>query len=180
MSEGSLGTALRSATTTISVDGREQSGRTSFLAAWRLIGFILWDAEGTIERTTTATVRGHSVRIVDTVTNGRVWVRVTIGPPLGDKRVKCAVLTLEATDDGHAFRRTADTKIRIACAAHIDLPGDRCRLVRRIASRVAEKEAGPELSSRVNGLADAGRRAVLAGRAAMPEIVTRFVEEVCR
>jgi len=165
--------------TSLTIDGQPVARLGILASLRRLAGFVLWDEAGTIERTTTATVRGHSVRVVDTVTNGRVRVRVVIGPPLGDPRVRCAVLTLEAKDDGHAFRRNTETRISLQCSAIIDLPGDRCRLVRRIAVRVAEREAGPELSERVQTLADTGRRAVLAGRSGLPEIVARFIKEAC-
>ncbi len=162
----------------LSIDG-QPIARLGILASLRrLVSFVLWDRAGAIERTTTATVRGRSVRIVDTITNGRVWVRVVIGPPLGDKRVKCAVLDLEVEDDGRAFRRTAETRIRLACSAHIALPGDRCSLVRRIAVRAAEREAGPELSGRIQRLEDSGRMAVKRGRAAIPAIVAEFIHTV--
>jgi hypothetical protein len=165
--------------TTLRIDGQPVARLGILPSLRRIAGFVLWDEAGRIERTTTATVRGHSVRVVDTVTNGRVRVRVVIGPPLGDKRVKCAVLTLEVADDGHAFRRVvAETRIWLSCSAHIDLPGDRCRLVRRIAVRAAEREAGPELSKRVGRLKDAGRAAVQRGRAQIPEIVTNFIYTV--
>lgn len=159
----------------LSIDGRPVARLGILPSLRRLAGFVLWDQAGRIERTTTATVRGRSVRITDAVTNGRVRVRVVIGPPLGDKRVKCAVLDLEVADDGRAFRRTAETRIRIACSAHIELPGDRCRLVRRIASRAAEREAGPELCGRIQRLEDSGRLAVKRGRAAIPAIVEEFI-----
>jgi hypothetical protein len=166
--------------TSLTIDGQPVARLGILASLRRLAGFVLWDEAGTIERTTTATVRGHSVRVVDTVTNGRVRVRVVIGPPLGDKRVKYAVLTLEAKDDGHAFRRTAETWIWLACSAHIALPGDRCRLVRRIAVRAAERDAGPELSGRIRRLEAAGREAVKRGRAAIPAIVTEFIHTVTR
>jgi hypothetical protein len=91
-----------------------------------------------------------------------------------------------------------ETTIRIACLADIDLPGDRCRLVRRLAQRIAEREAGPELADRVRRLGElggravhagrsrissvsaAGRNAVLSGRGKLSEIVGKFIEEVCR
>lgn len=180
---GSVDTALR-------IDGRPAPGIGGVAsAAWRLVGFVVWNADGTIERRTRATVRGHSVTIDDHVENGRVWVRVVIGPPLGDRRVRCAVLELEATES-ECWATTADrirvpslrgrTRIQLSCAAQIDLPGDRCRLVRRVATRIAEREAGPELTGRVRTLELAGRAAVQQGEDAMPEIVARFIDIVTR
>lgn len=184
---GSVDTALR-------IDGRPAPGIGGMArAAWRLVGFLVWDGKGEIERRTVASVNGHVVNIHDTVENGRVWVRVTVGPPLGDPRVRCAILELEATEDvgitlgGTSMfvfrdRRWWDsrTRIQVTCAAVIDLPGDRCRLVRRIATRIAEREAGPELSGRVRDLESAGREAVQRGDDAMPKIVARFIEEICK
>jgi len=164
--------------TELRVDGKVSRLPVSLQAVRKLAGFAIKDAPGSVERTTTATVRGRSVRVVDAVANGRVRVRVVIGPPLGDPRVRCAVLTLEAKDDGHAFRRNTETRISLQCSAIIDLPGDRCRLVRRIAVRAAEREAGPELSGRIQTLADTGRRAILSGRSGLPEIVARFIHAV--
>jgi hypothetical protein len=183
---------------TLSIDGRPAPGIGGVAsAAWRLVGFVVWNADGTIERRTRATVRGHSVTIDDHVENGRVWVRVVIGPPLGDPRVRCAILELTAdersdmagwnrgpfggagvTASSSALRNRA--RIQLSCSAQIDLPGDRCRLVRRIATRIAEREAGPELSGRVRDLESSGRAAVQRGEDAMPEIVARFIDEVCR
>jgi hypothetical protein len=183
--------------TALHIDGSPAPGiRGVARAAWRLGAFVVWNADGTIERRTRATVRGHSVTIDDRVENGRVWVRVVIGPPLGDPRVRCAILELTAdersdmagwnrgpfggagvTASSSALRNRA--RIQLSCSAQIDLPGDRCRLVRRIATRIAEREAGPELTGRVLGLADAGRLAVLAGRSEMTEIVSRYIERMC-
>ena len=78
-------------TTRLWVDGVEQPGRTSALAAWRLAllhrppwtsgagagpdpeTLERWfPAGGSIERTTTLSVRGHVVNIHDTVRNGMV------------------------------------------------------------------------------------------------------------
>lgn len=185
--------------TTLRVDGVEQPGRTSFLAAWRLAGFLLWDADGRIERVTDLQFRGRQVRIVDAVSDGRVRVRVTIGPPLGDPRVRYAVLELEATDDEREDladlhgRPLGGTCIRISCSAVIDLPCDRRR--ERVHARrqrwgcdgptlsegIAADEAGPELSGRVGGLAEAGRLAVLDGRGRLTDsVVAEFLERVCR
>lgn len=167
--------------TSLAIDGDPASGpRGMARAGWRLLGFILWDADGRIERTTTATVRGHAVRISDRIENGRVWLRVVVGPPLGDRRVQYAVLTLEAREHGPTLADrncTNRTRINLSCSAAIDLPGDRCRLVRRIAVRAAEREAGPELSGRCAAIRNAGQRAVLRGRAAMIEA---FLERTCR
>lgn len=179
------------ASTRLAVDGREQPGRTSVLAAWRLIGFLVWDADGSVERCTTAIVRGHPVRIRDAVSNGRVAVEVVVGPPLGDPRVRCAVLTLTAVEVGNANSERscgrglawlgAGTRIQLSCSAIIDLPGDRCRLVRRLATRIADRDAGPELRSRVDGLAVAGREEVLAGRGRLTDsVIVRFINEVCK
>lgn len=129
--------------TELSVDGVTQSGPTSPQAVWRLLGFVLWDGGGTIERTTTATVNRHYVVIRDRVENGRVWVQVVVGPPLGDPRVRCAVLELETQESGvrsfgSVLERIAaslglvrsdntnarQTRIRLFCSAIIDLPFD--------------------------------------------------------
>jgi hypothetical protein len=175
--------------TSLRVDGREQRGPTSAIAAWRLIGFVLWDGTGSIERTTTATVLGHRVLISDRIENGRVRVCVTIGPPLGDPRVEAAVLTLEATEDATTTILdgwagwgvgNSGTRIRLLCSADLDLPGDRCRLVRRIAVRIAERDGGAELADRVRGLERVGRGAVLAGRTEINAIVGEFIRRVCR
>lgn len=192
-SDSSLHAAIRTAgdvRTTLTIDERPAPGIGGVAsAAWRLVGFVVWNADGTIERRTRATVRGHSVTIDDHVENGRVWVRVVIGPPLGDRRVRCAVLELEATES-ECWATTADrirvpslrgrTRIQLSCAAQIDLPGDRCRLIRRVATRIAEREAGPELTGRVRTLELAGRAAVQQGEDAMPEIVARFIDIVTR
>jgi hypothetical protein len=162
----------------LSIDGTPVARIGILPSLRRLAGFVFWDQSGQIQRTTTATVRGRSVRITDSVTNGRVRVRVVIGPPLGDPRVRCAVLELEATDDGRAFRRTAETRIWLACSVHLAIPGDRCRLVRRIAVRAAEREAGSKLSGRIQRLEDSGRMAVERGRAAIPTIVAEFIHTV--
>lgn len=174
-------------TTALTVDGQEQRGPTSFLAAWRLLGFILWDADGSISRTTTATIRGHAVRITDVVSNGRVVATCVIGPPLGDPRVRQAVLELEATEDDTLRRdgsveslATRATVIRLDCSAKIRLPGDRCGLVRRISVRIAERDGGAELSDRVRGLERAGRRAALAGRAEIDAVIDEFIRRCCR
>jgi hypothetical protein len=167
--------------TRLAVDGQQQPGRTSFLAAWRLLGFILWDAPGSVERVTTGAYRGHAVRIIDGASNGRVWVRVSVGPPLGDPRVKRARLTLEATDglaDLHWRSLGAvggGTRIRLSCSADLDIPN--CRIIRRI----AERQAGPELSGRVTRLRSAGERAARAGRERLTDsVVAEFLREVCR
>lgn len=184
--------------TTLSIDGQPAPGLGGMArAAWRLGAFVFWNADGTIERRTRATVRGHSVTIDDRVENGRVWVRVVIGPPLGDPRVRCAILELTAdersdmagwnrgpfggagvTASSSALRNRA--RIQLSCSAQIDPPGDRCRLVRHIATRIAEREAGPELSGRVRDLESAGREAVQRGDDAIPKIVARFIEEICK
>lgn len=171
--------------TSLTIDGQSVARLGILPSLRRLAGFVLWDQDGTIERVTTATVRGHAVRITDTVTNGRVWVRVTVGPPLGDPRVRCAVLDLSVVEDdehGALLARwlRADTTLRLSCSAVIDLPG-RCQIVRRIAERVAQREAGPELRSRVRELAEAGRLAVLDGRGRLTDsVVAEFLERVCR
>jgi len=196
--------------TTLRIDGQPAPGIGGVASAvWRLVCFVIWDEAGTIERVTNLEFRGRSVRIVDAVEDGRVWVRVTVGPPLGDPRVRCAVLELEANEHdkfictrSYAARRKGglpdwpamaawlrswglrvgeETVVRITCSAVIDLPGDRCGLIRRIAERVAKREAGPELTSRVRGLAEAGRLAVLAGRGRLTDsVVAEFLERVCR
>lgn len=174
---------LGSAATELWVDGKRQRSFTSFRAAYRLVGIILWDASGRIERVTTATVRNHAVTITDYVVNGKLVVTVVVGPPLGDPRVRYAVLRLEAQERGHVAnlhrRPLGGTDIGLSCSAVLDLPGDRCCLVRRFARRVAEREAGPELAGRVRTLEAAGREAVAAGRAELPEIVGRFIELMC-
>jgi hypothetical protein len=205
---GSLGSLVEAGEAEIEtrlwVDGRQQAGRTSFLAAWRLIGFVLWDADGTVERVTTLEYRGRRVRIVDGASDGRVWVRVTIGPPLGDPRVRQARLTLIAEENEHGnvgplgsrgtnvagLSAHGRTGIELACSAVLDLPADsrRERVHSRrqrwgcdspaLSERIANREAGPELSSRVNGLADTGRRAVLAGRGQIDAVVEKFIREV--
>ena len=208
-SDSSLHAAIRTADdvrTTFTIDGQPAPGiRGVARAVWRLVGFVVWNADGRIERITDLEYRGRSVRIVDAVEDGRVWVRVTVGPPLGDPRVRCAVLELEATDAGihiegiaqngttHTLgwpvaagladsgRRHSGATIRLTCSAVIDLPGDRCGLIRRIAERVAKREAGTELTSRVHGLAEAGRLAVLDGRGRLTDsVVAEFLERVCR
>lgn len=194
--------------TRLSVDGRPQSGRISVLAAWRLLGFIFWDAPGSVERTTEGSYRGNAVRIVDGASNGRFWVRCTVGPPLCDRRVKQATLTLEANEDVVQREHLADdvlqwlcsglalrsgTRIQLSCSAQIDLPCDARRErvhARRqrwgcdrpiLSERIASDEAGPILRERVDGLADAGRRAVVAGRQQLIDsVVAKFLEDVCR
>lgn len=157
--------------TSLIIDGTPETGIGGMArAAGRLISFIVWNADGTIERRTRATVRGHSVTIDDHVENGRVWVRVVIGPPLGDRRVRCAVLELKANEDDRH-----DTSIALSCSAVLDLPF-RCRFVRR----VAERSAGGPLREQCEELALAGRSAVNAGHDALAEIVRRFIAEVCR
>lgn len=174
--------------TTLWVDGRQQEYRTSAFAVWRLAGFILWDAEGSVERVTVGQYRGRSVRIVDGASNGRVWVRVTVGPPLGGRRVKQARLTLEASEyelsqlRGSDANRLLGTTVRLSCAIDIDAPG--CRLARRI----CERKAGPELSSRVETLAAKGRGLALAGRrdadaftiAGRERLIETFLKDTCR
>ena len=173
--------------TTLSIDGRPAPGIGGVASAvWRLVGFVVWDEAGRIERVTDLQFRGRSVRIVDAVEDGRVWVRVTVGPPLGDPRVRCAVLELSVVEDdehGALLARwlRADTTLRLSCSAVIDLPGDLCRLVRRLAQRIAERDGGPELRGRVDGLAAAGRNAVMAGRGRLVDsVVAEFLERVCR
>lgn len=185
-----LDSELSDLSSSLRIDGSPAPGIGGVASAvWRLVGFVVWNADGRIERVTNLEFRGRSVRIVDAVEDGRVWVRVTVGPPLGDPRVRYAVLELEANDvetgirDGWAGRLvgTAGSTIRLRCSAIIDLPGDRCGLIRRIAERVAKREAGPELSSRVIGLATAGRAAVLDGRGRLTDaVVAEFLETVCR
>lgn len=173
--------------TTLSIDGQPAPGIGGVAsAAWRLGAFVVWNADGRIERRTRATVRGHSVTIDDSVANGRIWMRVVIGPPLGDRRVRYAVLELEATENdgitlgGMALQLLRDrrwwdsrTRIQVTCSAVLDLPF-RCRFVRR----VAERNAGGPLRERCLQLADAGRSAVNAGHDAMPEIVEQFIDIV--
>jgi hypothetical protein len=188
--------------TTLRIDGQPAPGiRGVARAAWRLAGFVVWDEAGRIERVTTISVHGHVVHIYDRVSNGSVRVRVVVGPPLGDPLVRCAVLELEADDvetgirDGWAGRLvgTAGSTIRLRCSAIIDLPGDRRRdrvHTRRerwgcdrptLSERIADREAGPELSSRVIGLATAGRAAVLDGRGRLTDsVVAEFLERTCR
>jgi hypothetical protein len=185
--------------TQLSVDGKAQPGPSSVRAAFRLLGFLLWDAAGSVERITDLEYRGRRVRVVDGASDGRVWTRVTIGPPLGDQRVRAArlVLTAEENEDDRerlrmrgtehgntglaaAGRWLRGTTIRLSCSADLDLPGDRCGIIRRFAERAARERAGPELNSRINGLADTGRQAVLAGRSEIDAVVAKFIREVCR
>lgn len=177
---------MGSVDTTLCVDGLPTPGIGGMArAVWRLVGFVLWDEAGSIERITDLQFRGRSVRIVDSVFDGRVRVVVTVGPPLGDPSVRCAVLELKATENEqhrNSEQRldAAGTTITLRCSARIDLPGDRCRLVRRIAERVADREAGTELTSRVRGLAQSGRMAVLDGRGQIDSVIGEFLERVCR
>lgn len=185
-----LDSELSDLSSSLRIDGSPAPGIGGVASAgWRLLGFLLWDASGRIERITDLQFRGRSVRIVDAVSNGRVWVRVVVGPPLGDPRVRYAVLELSAVETNSAGRTklpivrawTNRTQIRLGCSATIDLPGDRCRIVRRLAQRIADREAGPELSSRVIGLATAGRAAVLDGRGRLTDsVVAEFLERTCK
>lgn len=181
-----LDSELSDLSSSLRIDGSPAPGIGGVASAvWRLVGFVVWNADGRIERVTDLQFRGRSVRIVDAVSNGRVWVRVVVGPPLGDPRVRFAVLQLEAVENAERFfpfeheRFSATTRIDVSCSAVIDLPG-RCRIVRRLAQRIADREAGPELS-RVIGLATAGRAAVLDGRGRLTDsVVAEFLETVCR
>ncbi len=160
---------------TLTIDGEQTSGIGGVARTiWRLVGFIFWDASGRIERVTLGKFGGRSVRIVDAFENGRVWVSVTVGPPLGDRRVRCAVLELEATEHAQTTRLGNSTSISVSCQAAIDLPFN-CRIVRRI----AERKAGPELSARVQTLRRAGEKAVRDGRQQISTIVRKFLEETC-
>lgn len=204
-----MGRSIVADETTLRIDGRPAPGIGGMVsAAWRLVGFVVWDEAGRIERRTRATVRGHSVTIDDRVENGRVWGRVTVGPPLGDPRVRYAMLEVAAdeTDQGQiSIRRaltdyaggsgaawTGHTRIRLVCSASIDLPADcrrafaHARLQRAgrdralLSERVSEREAGPELESRVGGIAEAGIAAVRDGRSEVSAAVRDFLERVCR
>jgi hypothetical protein len=164
-------------------------------AAWRLVGFLVWDADGRIERVTDFQFRGRSVRIVDAVSNGRVWVRVVVGPPLGDPRVRYAVLELEAVENGsvHVRGRHDGTTIVLSCSAVIDLPGDgrRERVHARrerwgcdrptLSERIAADEARPELDDRVDDFTVSWRAAVLSGRGRFADsVVGDFLERTCK
>ena len=161
----------RPVSTRLSIDGRPAPGIGGLAqAAWRLGAFVLWDADGTVERTTYATVRGHSVFVRERILNGRVWLRVVVGPPLGDPRVRYAVLELTGAENGNR------TRIQLSCSAVINLPGNRCRLVRRISRRIADREAGAELAARVNDLLRAGSGYTYAGR---ERLIHTFLRETC-
>lgn len=175
--------------TELSVDGVTQSGPTSPLAVWRLLGFVLWDADGRIERVTEGRYQGRFVRIVDALENGRVWVRVTVGPPLGDPRVRYAVLTLEANENG----RFGDgpTTIDLSCSAVIGLPfyARRARVHARrqrwgcdrptFSEGIAQREAGAETAATIQQLESVGREAVASGRDRLTAIVHEFLLRKC-
>lgn len=176
--------------TVCKVDGKPLERIGVFRSLGKIIGFVLWDAPGKIERVTQCVVNRRHVSIRDRVENGRVHISVTVGPPLGDPRVRCAVLELEAKDvlcerlcsdqARLGSNRNLGTRLSLSCAAVIDLPGDRCRLIRRIATKAAQQEAGPELSRRIARLRFVGEQTVGEGRKQLGPIIEAFLIEVCR
>jgi len=158
------------------IDGVKREGPLPYLVAiYKIAGFVFdTRTAGSVQLDHVIRVRGKSVRLTETVKDGWVQIvaRANIVDSVSNKRIPTAIRLVITARESNGL-----TYLSAVATGTADLSAFRCRLVRRIASRVAPGEISKSLDRELLAVLQRGGKRLYAD-GDLWNIVAEFVERV--